>query len=537
MLAREEFSLAQRFMRYYRKTIRLLILFLLLWGVALAQPGGGTLADPPNPDDVKPRLPVDYIQVQGNRLVTDQELESILKRFSGKKLRVSELEELTQSIEAVYRSKGYMLVRAVVPSQEASLGVLVVQVLEGKIGTVTVEGNERYSEDFLRSRFEAAVPGAGAKTQDFQRALFLLNELPDLGLKAVLTAGEKEGTTDVILTATEDKPWHLTLGYNNFGTRLTGEHRFGLTADLSSVFTQGDRAIGRVLLATPSDNTGFYQGSYTVPVSPSGTRLGLHYSNGSYTVGREIQVLDIRGDANIFSLSVDQPLSRTLTHSSDVNFRINYSDLDNRILGQQLSRDKYTSASLGYSGRWRDSTGRWLGSGSITKGLGGNRQGDPLSSRIGASGSFTRFNFDIARIQEFNDSWLGVARGSLQFTGDSLFSAEQFALGGPDTVRGYSQAETLADQAYNTTLELRWSPLVNHRELFQTVFFVDHGGIVRNQPLPGEEANETLTGAGLGFRVNYKQTTARLDLGFPISPNRNQRGNSPVVYGQLQTRF
>lgn len=524
-------------MYYVRKHIVALTMLVLLIGTAWAQPGGGTLADPPDPDDIKPRLTVDYIQVQGNKLVTDQELEAVLKPYSGKKLKVSELDQLTKSIEAVYRSKGYMLVRAVVPSQEASLGVLVVQVLEGKIGEVTVEGNSRYSSDFLKSRFQSAVPDAGAKTQDFQRALFLLNELPDLSLKAVLTAGEKEGTTDVILTAIEDKPWHLTLGYNNFGTRLTGEHRFGLTADLSSVLTQGDRAVGRVLLATPSDNTGFYQGSYTVPVNRSGTRVGLHYSNGSYTVGREIQVLDIRGDANIFSLSVDQPLARTLTHSSDLNFRINYSDLDNQILGQQLSRDRYTSASLGYSGRWSDSNGRWLGSGSLTKGLGGNRKGDPLSSRLGSSADFTRLNFDVARIQEFNESWIGVARGSLQFTGDSLFSAEQFALGGPDTVRGYSQAETLADQAYNATLELRWSPLVNHRDLFQTVFFVDHGGIVRNRPLPGEKANETLTGAGLGFRVNYEQTTVRLDLGFPISPTENQRGTTPVVYGQLQTRF
>ena len=69
------------------------------------------------------------------------------------------------------------------------------------------------------------------------------------------------------------------------------------------------------------------------------------------------------------------------------------------------------------------------------------------------------------------------------------------------------------------------------------VFFVDHGGVTRNRPQPGETGSDKLTGAGFGFRVNYEQTRVRLDFGFPISPSSNNRGNLPVIYGQVQTRF
>lgn len=514
------------------------LLCLLLGSSALGQqPGGGELADPPDETELKTRLPVDVIQVTGNRLVTDEELQPILEPYQGRQMSMAELEALAGLIEKAYRDRGYFLVNAIVPTQESVQGVLLIQVLEGKIDNVVVEGNDRYPTEFLKSRFQYAVPAEGATTKDFQRGLFLLNELPDVRVKAVLSAGATEGSTDVVLKAEEDKRWHVTMGYNNFGARLTGEHRFGLGTEISSVFTPGDFVAVRGLLSTPADNTLFWQGAYSVPVSPSGTRVGFQYANGSYTAGQEVEVLDIRGDANIYALTVHQPLVRTLKHTSDVDFRLSYNDLDNRILTQQLSRDEYTSATLGYSGSWRDDNGRFLGRASLTRGLGGTRAGDPAASRLGAGADFTRYNLDLARIQEFHPQFLAVARASMQFTGDPLFSAEQFALGGPDTVRGYSQAETLGDQAYNTTLELRWSPLKDDVDLFQTVFFVDHGGVTRNRPQPGETGSDKLTGAGFGFRVNYEQTRVRLDFGFPISPSSNNRGNLPVIYGQVQTRF
>ena len=512
-------------------------LTLSLASFSSAQEPGGPLADPPDFTEIKTNLPVEMIQVNGNTLVTDQELSDIIKRFEGRKMSVAEMETLTQLIEQTYREKGYFLVNALVPSQETQRGILEVLVVEGKIGQVKVEGNDRYSSDFLANRFRYAVPPEAARTRDFQKGLFLLNELPDVQVKAVLSSGAAEGTTDVVLKVEEDKNWHISTGYNNFGARLTGEHRFSLGTDISSIFADGDQFVLRGLLSTPAENTLFVQGSYSVPVSPSGTRLGVQYANGAYTAGREVAVLDIRGDANIFALTASQPLTRSLKYSSDLDFRLGYTDLDNRILGQQLSRDEYTSANLTYRGRWRDSTGRFLGSAGVTKGLGGTRKGDPFASRLGAGADFTRFNLDLARIQEFNSQWLAVLRGSMQFTGDALFSAEQFALGGPDTVRGFSQAEVLGDQAYNTTLEVRWSPIEDNTDLFQTVFFVDHGGVTRNRPQAGERGSEKLTGAGLGFRVNFDQTRIRLDLGFPLSPSSNNRGTSPVVYGQVQTRF
>lgn len=486
----------------------------------------------------EPRLPVQVVTVLGNTLLPEASLDQVTRSYEGRQLSVPELQELTKKLEQLYKDEGYLLVQVILPTQIPKEGLLVVQVVEPEISEVTVEGNERYSDAFLTGRFRAAVPEGGVyRAQDLERGMLLLNELPDVQVKALMRPGAEPASTDVVLQVEEDKPYHFTLDYNNFGTRLTGEHRMGLTGEFSNIMTGGDQLRVGGMLATPASGTAFIQGSYSFPVGNCGTRLGLGYANGNYTVGRELQVLDIRGDADIFNLTLSHPLDRSLTHSSDISLSLSHNDIRNQAVSRTLSEDQYTAARLDYTSQWRDQGGRTVFHAGVSKGLGGTRAGDPRASRIGAGADFTKFRVDAARVQQFDEAFMGVLRAGAQFTGETLFSAEQIAMGGPDTVRGYSQAEVLGDTGYLVSAELRWSPLKDDRDLFQTVLFVDHGGISQDTPAPGIPGSVSLTGAGFGFRVNYEQTRVRLDLGFPLSPERNARGLSPVLYGQVLTRF
>ncbi len=517
---------------------RCICLILLLLGASSAQEKTVPLAEPPDVLPVK-RIEVKTIEVVGNSLLPDELIRSVVSPYEGEALTFSELEGISTEIEALFQERGFFLVRAILPAQQPTNGVIQYQVFEGQISEVRVQGNGRYQSEFLRRRFLAHLSLEGLKQEHFQKSLLLLNELPGLTVKSVFEPGETPGTTNILLDVAEDKLFHLGMDYNNFGTRLTGEHRAGLTLDFTSLATSGDQALVRSIFGFPSEDTAFIQAGYSFPVGDLGTRLGLSYANGAYTAGQEVAILDIRGQADILGMVLEHPLHRSLLRSSDLYFGMNFNDIDNSILGLPLSNDVYTSATLGYRAAFRDNNGRTLLRGSVTQGLGGTRVGDPLASRQGAGSNFFKANYDLARVQEFSPNLFGVLRGSGQFTSVPLFAAEQFALGGPDTVRGFSQAEVLGDQAYNATLELRWSPIPDNSEIFQTVFFLDHGAIVRLNPLPGELGSEKLTGAGFGIRLNPDggKTRIRLDLGFPISPNRNNRGTSPAIYGQVQTRF
>lgn len=507
----------------------LLLSILLLTLACSAQ-----LADPL---ESPPKLNIRRISVMGNSLLTEADIRKITSPFQERDLTLSEMQEVAQALEAEYHRRGYALVNVVLPSQKPSGGLLLLQVVEPSLNQVSVEGNSRYSEEFLKARFRDNIEGNIYRTQDVERSLLLLNDLPDLKVKALLRPGEDSNSTEIVLAAEEDKNYHFTLDYNNFGTRLTGEHRFSLGADFSSVFTNGDQVLVGGMLATPAESTTFFHGSYSIPVGTAGTRLGLGYATGNYSVGQELESLNIVGETEVSTLTLTHPLARSFQHSSDLTFQLSHNDIVNRAFGRPLSNDEYVAARLNYNAQWQDERGRTIFGAGVSKGLGGTRSGDPNASRRDAGADFTKFQLNLARIQQLNESFSLIGRGSGQFTSDPLFAVEQLAVGGPDTVRGYNPAETLGDQGYTLSAELRWSPLTKHRDLFQTVFFLDHGGITQKLPQPGLPGTRHLTGAGFGFRVNHKQTRARLDFGFPLSPERNQLNRSPVVYGQVTTRF
>lgn len=493
------------------------------------------------PNQAKTRL-VERFVVQGNTLLPEEEVASLLRLYQGKRLTLAQMKEAAADLTSLYQRKGYYLVRAIIPQQSFDTSEVEMLVVEGKIGEIRVEGAEYYDADFIRRRFEVAVPDGNFKSEAFTRSLMLLNELPDLQVKAVLAPGKVPGTADVVLQVQDQLPVHAGLDYNNYGTVQTGQHRMGLDFDAGNLVTQGDQFALRGVLGFPSRNNTFFQAQYTTPLDLDGTTLTASYANGAFAVSQGLgAILDVRGGADIFTLAFAHPLSRELDFSSNLGLAVSHKTVRNDFFGGALpfSRDQYTMARLSYMGDWRGPTGRTLLQASWAQGLGGTGANDPLASRAGVSGTFSRFNLDAARIQRLDDNLYGVLRGSAQWSTTSLYIGEQFALGGPDTVRGYPQAELLGDNAYLVGAELRWSPFEDAPDAFQVVTFVDHGGVSLRRRLPGDLlGGSSLTGAGLGFRwALWENANLRVDLGFPLTSRPDRSAGQPAIYTGLQTRF
>jgi hemolysin activation/secretion protein len=499
-----------------------------------------TEAPPPVPGaGTEKTLKVDSFAVQGNTLLTDQDIRAAVGGFEGRDLTLAEMKEAAARLTDLYRRKGYLLVRAIIPKQSFASNTVTIQVLEGKVGSVTIEGGKHYSEDFIKNHIDAATMDGNFQVDRFQRQLLILNEYSDLSAQAVLRPGSESGTADIVVKVEDDSPIHFGLDYNNWGIPETGEHRFGATFDAGNIITDGDAFRLRGVLQTPTDDTTtYFQVRYDAPINVNGTRLGVEYQRGDFSSGDGLaQILDVRGDTDIISGYVTHALIRSLNHSSDLGLTISSKNVNNHIFGNlPLAREDYLTARLDYKGDWRSVGGRSLLAASLTKGFGGD--GGLFTSNPRASDDFTKINLDAMRIQNLGTNFYGMLRASGQIGFDSLYSMEQFMLGGISSVRGYSQAELLGDSGYAVTAELRWSPIAENPEIFQVVTFIDHGGVSIHDKFPGELPVDNLTGAGFGFRSSLNENThLTLDIGFPISPSKTRRGDSAVVYGGIQTRF
>lgn len=537
-----------------RRAVAYLLTAGLLGGAAWAQrlPETGTQADPVTvgTDPVRSdesrtstnsekTLRVDSFDVTGNTILSDEEIRTVVSSFEGRDLTLAQMKEAANRLTDLYRSKGYLLVRALVPKQNFGSGPVTIQVVEGKVGTVTVEGAKHYDAEWVQKHIDAALVDGNFQADEFQRRLLLLNDHSDLKAQALLKPGAEKGTADIVVKVEDERPIHFGFDYNNFGIPETGQHRFGLTFDAGNLFTQGDGFRFRGVLQTPTDDTStFFQLRYATPVNLNGTRVGVEYQRGSFSSGDGLaQILDVRGDADIISGFASHALVRNLNHSSDLALTLSHKSVRNDIFGNvPLAREDYMAARLDYRGDWRDVKGRTLAAVSLTKGFGGD--GGILVSNPRADDDFTKINFDALRIQNLSPSFYGVLRGSGQLSFNSLYSIEQFALGGISTVRGFTQAELLGDSGYAVSGELRWSPIVDNPEIFQVVTFIDHGGVDIKNKFVGELPESSLTGVGFGFRSSLTENThLTLDVGFPISPSKTRQNDSAVVYGGIQTRF
>jgi hemolysin activation/secretion protein len=488
------------------------------------------------------KILVSKLTVTGNTLLTEEDLRKLCANYEGQELTLSQLKEVARNLTALYQRKGYFLVRAYVPAQNIQSNQVELRVVEGKIGEVTVEGAEHYSPEYLRQRFLQSFAGESFRSDRFQRTMLLLNELPDLQVKAVMSPGQAEGTADIKLSVEDQQPLHFGVDYNNYGTSETGENRIGLSFDAGNVLQQADLLSLRGVIGFPARQNSFYQLNYQTPLNQDGTALTFGYANGAFTVSQGLgAILDVRGDANIYTVALSHALDRELEFSSNLGLALAHKYIRNDFFGGQIpfSLDEYHSARLTYQADWRQISGRTLLQAAYTQGLGGTPASDPLVSRVGASGGFSKLNLDVARIQTLDTGLYGMLRASGQLATQPLYVAEQYAVGGPDSVRGYAQAELLGDNAYVLSAELRWSPFADDLDAFQVSAFVDHGGVSLRNRQPGDLPNgDTLTGAGFGFRFGLDdKATLRLDLGFPISPRPSRSGRSPAVYAGLQTRF
>jgi hemolysin activation/secretion protein len=473
------------------------------------------------------RMKVDQIEVEGNDSISSKEILRWVKGYKGRKLSIREIYEMCDVIDQHYAKEGYFLARAYPPQQKIEDGVLLISIIEGKLGHVTVVGNKHYSTSFVRSYFRS-LEDKPLKYSQFLRALSLLNDNTDLSAGAVFEKGKEFGYADVIVQIKDKRPMHLYLNGNNYGRDLTTNVRAGGRFDWGNAIVQGDTFSVAEVVGFPFNALYFTDVSYNVPVNRNGTSLKANYLYSHFKI-EELRSLHLRGLSQIATLKVNQALTRSRDLSIDLFSYFDYKQIKNFELGRSVSYDKLRVITVGsiidHFGPWRgrDYLVLQFGAG-IPNLLGGLKAVDDRSSRKGGGGRFYLFTADYDRIQPLPKDCYFYFHGSGQLSPSKLTLPEQIYIGGSDTVRGFPLAVALGDSGYYTNFEFRIPPffIANRRafckskkwkDVIQFDAFLDHGGVFLKS-----ERNTFLWGTGVGLRINGPWTLSMsVDVGFPLN--------------------
>lgn len=475
---------------------------------------------------LRDRFFVKNIEILGNT-VLESEIQEIVSLFTNRELTFAELICLRTAITQLYVQNGYITSGAFLPNnQDISNGMVQIQVVEGEVENIEINGLKRLRSTYIRSRLQRYTQQP-LNQQQLQEGLELLQLNPLLSkINAELITGTSPDKSILVVNVKESPAFHLGIGVDNYRPPNIGSDELTFALSHDNVLGFGDRFAGEYSL---TEGLNLYNVSYNFPVNSLDGTVGFQYWNTDSVIVEPIfDTLDIRNQTETFSFQYYQPVYRT--PETEVALGLNFDLRRNRSQLEDVSfcfslpcnEGKTNLSVLRFSQEWlnRGTSNVLTVRSQFSFGLDAF---DATENNIEPDSQFFSWLGQFQYVERFNNNWLLLARFTSQLTPDTLPIIEQFSLGGIDSVRGYGQNTVVTDNAVLASVEVR-IPLTYNPSVLQLTPFIE-GGTGWNNTLPDPETS-SLVGVGLGLRwLPIEDLIIRLHYGIPLISLEN-RGDS-----------
>ncbi|MCK5666924.1 MAG: ShlB/FhaC/HecB family hemolysin secretion/activation protein, partial [Thiotrichaceae bacterium] len=166
------------------------------------------------------------------------------------------------------------------------------------------------SDDVLLSILQKNLkPGEIIRTNDIEKSILLIEDMPGIYSKVTLFPGVETGTANFHIETVDESLDSGNIDIDNFGGYYTGEYRLGGTVYLNSPTQHGDQITLRAVTSGSDSNYAYFR--YTFPVSGNGTQMGLSADYLDYDLGKEYRELGSEGNAFEMRAFISQSYLRT----------------------------------------------------------------------------------------------------------------------------------------------------------------------------------------------------------------------------------
>ncbi|MDH5666754.1 MAG: ShlB/FhaC/HecB family hemolysin secretion/activation protein [Nitrospira sp.] len=491
---------------------------------------------------------VNTIHVVGNTVFSDTDIAAVTAPYHHRTLNTEDLERLRLALTLLYINHGYITSGAVIPDQDVENGVVTIEIVEGALSRIDVEGTNWFRPGYIGDRI-----GLGAhiplRLQPIQEQLqFLQRDSRIDRINAELRPGDQRGESVLNVNVKESSPWKAWAAFNNYQTPVVGSERGLLTVAHQNVTGHGD-----LFSFTYGGSRGVHpiiDTAYSLPLNRYDTTFTASYRrNDSLVVAEQFRFLNLKAQSEIIGFTLRHPLYRTL--SDELAVAVTGEHLYNKVTstfdlpGQPslfipgssdtgvstvsalrfIQEYQHKTTSFVFAARSRFSVGFDVLGATINSRDARTDAGDALPS-----GRFFSWLGQAQTVKRLDD-WGGVqilGRMDLQLSNSRLFPLEQIPVGGRFSVRGYRENTLIRDNAFLASFESR-IPLFKYaggEEMFQFAQFVDmgHAWVSRGNT----QGPQTLVSVGLGIRWNVlPKDRARFELywGVPLNHVVHPPGN------------
>lgn len=460
------------------------------------------------------------VQFSGNTVFSNEELQELIQPYLNRALTGRDLEALRDSINSHYVNEGYINSGAMIPKQSVTNGVLQIQIIEGKLNEVRLEGMERLNDDYVKDRLKVGA-GEPLNFKHLQQSYqYLLKDPLIERLNGTLVPGKQAGESVLNVKVTRARPYQLYADVDDYTTPVVGGYTGRIGGWVDNLTGYGERIDGSVAITggSASFNTGI-----DIPLNAYDTRASFRYNNASSSlIESPIDKLNIKTKVISYDAGLSHPVYRDLEQELKVgvNFSVrqSYSSLD----GQPFSFTEGLPANQGNTQAtvlrlWQQYLYQGIDNAFVMR--------STFNTGLNALGA-TIQNNDLLPSGEFF-SWLGqaqynhrvmnngaqvVLKGAIQQAAAPLLPIERFSVGGIYSVRGFRESYFVRDNGFNVGIDFRYPIFGGEVGAEHSLFlipFMDYGGAWNNPTLADlNPRKDYLHSIGLGFDWHYKNINA-----------------------------
>ena len=469
------------------------------------------------------RFNVFEFKIDGNTVLNKGKIEEAVYPFLGEAKTFEDVEKARQALEKTYQDAGYLTVSVSIPQQEVGDGHVSLLVTEGKVERLRVTDSKYTSLAEVKSRVSEFEEGKVPNFPVAQQQLGTVNRGQNRQVTPILRPGKSPGKVEVDLKVQDQFPLHGNLELNDRYSKDTSHTRLNGSVRYENLW-QKDHSIGISFQVSPEslDETKVISGTYLIPRMNGDyfAAYGVISKSNISTVG-DINVI---GNGYIAGARYIHPVPQLDTYFQSLTFGADYKNFKETV--QTGAEDfktpiAYSSALVGYDGTYQGKGFQTQLNMTLNLGLRGlNSQEEFRNKRFLAEPNYGYLKLDLKHTQQLPYEWSVQAKLGGQLANDPLISAEQFTVGGADSVRGYTESAALGDNGALGSLELRTPPLMkfvkadwfkgSFKELYAYTF-LDYGHVDIYEP-NGQDVSSDIASVGLGIKLKAtKGLFANLD--------------------------
>jgi hemolysin activation/secretion protein len=465
---------------------------------------------------------ISKILVTGSTVFSESELGVITAPFEGREVAFEELEALRQKLTLNYIEKGYINSGAIIPKQDIENGVIAINVIEGQLTEIYIDGASHLEEKFIKDRI-ALYATHPLNINELQRGIWLLQTYPFIKkINAELVPGVIRGESALKAHVEESGRYNIWGRFSNEQSPSAGSERLEVGMAVSNLMGVGDSAGA---LVAGSQSLYDVELHYELPVTSHDTTVRIEgRKNASTVIEPPFDYLDIVSESETYSLSVQHPIYKDIGRQviAAVSFDRRYGRT--YLLGQpiELSEGDVNGRSgisaFRFALNWLDRNMDQVVAARSSLNWGIDAFGATVSDAA-TDGVFVSWLGQFQYARRLNESGLqSLLRADIQLAGEHLLAMERFAVGGDGSVRGYRKNLLVSDNGVTASLELRYpvlgDPLSGNGSI-QLALFTDYGkswnqGTANPNP-------DTIYSAGIGTLFGpYWGVSGQLYWGIPL---------------------